>query len=317
MDLRQLTVLVAVADHGSFSAAADALSTVQSNVSAHVARLERELGCALVDRRAGRLTEEGEAVVARARRVSGELEALTGDLSALRQEVVGTARLGLIATTARWLVPRLLRLAAERHPRLRLEAVEGNTTVLEPLLASGRLDLAVLNAATGVGDLVLTPLFDEDLVLVVAASDPLADAGPLEPAALAHLDLLLPLQGTAFRNELDAVLAPLGVTLQPRTELDGVGLLASLTFEGLGPAILPATAVPRYLRGDWRLVQVKGMPRRRIGVAVRRWGMPSAATRAVLALLDELVSEGPSLPEGLHPVRQPPRPQAGDRAPRR
>src|SRR5256885_16837762 len=76
MDLRQLNAVVAVAEYGSFSAAADALHTVQSNISTHVARLERELGCPLIDRAAGcRLTEEGQAVVERARRGSGPLQA--------------------------------------------------------------------------------------------------------------------------------------------------------------------------------------------------------------------------------------------------
>ena len=58
MDLRQLTTLVAIADHGSFSAAARALYTVQSNVSSHIARLEKELGVVLVDRQRGGLTDE-------------------------------------------------------------------------------------------------------------------------------------------------------------------------------------------------------------------------------------------------------------------
>src|SRR5579875_14329 len=300
MDLRQLNALVAVADHGTFSAAADALSTVQSNVSAHVAHLERELGVVLVDRGAGRLTEEAEAVVARARRVQGEIEALVADLSALRDEVAGTARLGLIGTTARWLVPRLLSTVAQRHPRLHLEAVEGNTTLLEPLLVAGRLDLAVLQGTVAGSDLVLTPLFTEDLVLVVPADHPLADQGPLDPALLAGLGLLLPVKGTAFRNEIDAALEPLGITLSPRAELDGVRLIASLTFEGLGPAILPATAVPGYLREQFSLVQVKGMPRRRIGVALPRRGRPSAPARAVISLLDEVVADTSSIPEGLH-----------------
>ena len=78
MDLRQLAALTAVADHHSFSAAARALHTVQSNVSTHVARLERELGATLVDRATGQLTEAGELVVVRARRVQAELEALVG-----------------------------------------------------------------------------------------------------------------------------------------------------------------------------------------------------------------------------------------------
>ena len=59
MDVRQLSTLVAVADHGTFSAAARALFTVQSNVSAHIARLEKELGVTLVDRQYGELTEAG------------------------------------------------------------------------------------------------------------------------------------------------------------------------------------------------------------------------------------------------------------------
>ena len=89
MDLRQLAALVAVADPGSFSAAARALHTVQSNVSTHVARLERELGVTLVDRTGGWLTEEGEAVVRRARRMQAELDALDADVASLRDEVTG------------------------------------------------------------------------------------------------------------------------------------------------------------------------------------------------------------------------------------
>ena len=84
MDLRQLAALLAVADHGSFSGAARALYTVQSNVSAHVARLERELGVTLIDRAQAELTEEGELVAARARRIQGELNAVTAELAAHR-----------------------------------------------------------------------------------------------------------------------------------------------------------------------------------------------------------------------------------------
>src|SRR5688572_45257 len=105
MDLRQLAALVAVAETGTFSAAADSLHTVQSNVSTHIARLERELGATLVDRAGGRLTEEGEAVVARARRVQAELAALVADVASVRDEVVGRVRMGLIGTPGPWLVP--------------------------------------------------------------------------------------------------------------------------------------------------------------------------------------------------------------------
>src|SRR5262245_18577438 len=117
MDLRQLGALVAVADHGSFSAAARSLHTVQSNVSTHVARLERELGATLVDRATGSLTPEGEIVVSRARRVQAELEALSDDVASLHAEVSGSVRVGVIGTTARWLVPQLVVEMEARHPK--------------------------------------------------------------------------------------------------------------------------------------------------------------------------------------------------------
>jgi molybdate transport repressor ModE-like protein len=69
MELRQLQVLVAIAENGSFSGAARALSTVQSNISAHISRLENELATILVERSTGRLTQDGQTVVDHARQV--------------------------------------------------------------------------------------------------------------------------------------------------------------------------------------------------------------------------------------------------------
>ena len=108
MDVRQLAAIVAVADHGTFSAAARALYTVQSNVSGHVAKLERELGVTLIDRANGGLTDEGERVVERARRVLHEIDDIAADIASLDDDVSGDARIGVIGTTARWLMPQLL-----------------------------------------------------------------------------------------------------------------------------------------------------------------------------------------------------------------
>src|SRR5882724_5283993 len=124
MDLRQLAALVAVAETGTFSAAADRLHTVQSNVSTHVARLERELGVTLVDRTSGTLTEEGAAVVGRARRIHAELDALVADVASVNSEVSGTVRIGVIGTTARWLVPPLLEAMSDRYPRVHVVLVD-------------------------------------------------------------------------------------------------------------------------------------------------------------------------------------------------
>ena len=304
MDLRQLNALVAVADHGTFSAAADALHTVQSNVSTHVARLEKELGATLVDRSAGRLTEEGAAVVVRARRVSAELEALVADVAAFRAEVIGNVRIGIIGTTARWLVPLLLTAMVERHPGVHLVIVEATSTSLEPQLASGSLDLAVVNLPLPAPDLLAVPLFDEDLVLVVPEDHSLARRRAVGLADVAKLEVLLPPPSTAFRDEVDAAAAAAGVTLRPRAELDGVRLIASLAIEGFGPAILPATALPGWLRGEgsWKVLSIKDLPRRQVGLASRRRGMPSAPARATNDVLREVVERCLAEQAGIYPV---------------
>ena len=290
VDLKHLQALIGIADCGSFSAAAESIGTVQSNVSAHVARLERELDVALVDRATGHLTEEGEVVVARARRMMGELDAMIADVVALRQEVVGTVRAGMIGTSGRWLVPQLFARLREGHPHLHLNVAEGTNTTLEPKLVAGLLDVAVVTLPVASDELTASPLFEEDLLLVLSHEHPLATSipevaadgsgsgapAPLPLAALADIELLLPLPGTALRNEIEAAVRPAGVELRPSIELDGVRMLASLAFDGYGPALLPATAVPGHLRNRMRLFPLEGFPRRRVGVAQRTRGMPSA-----------------------------------------
>ncbi|MCU1486653.1 MAG: putative LysR family transcriptional regulator [Actinomycetia bacterium] len=301
MDLRQLAALVAVAETGTFSAAADALHTVQSNVSTHVARLERELGATLVDRAAGRLTEEGELVVARARRVQAELEALTADVASLRDEVAGATRLGVIGTTARWLVPVLLSAMEERHPKVKVTVLEGNTTSLLPQLAAGGVDLGVVNYPTTDPEVLVEPLFDEDFILVAPSGHPLAEATKVTLADLAEHELIMPPSGASIRVDLDRAAAAAGVTLRPKAELDGIRLIASMAFEGYGAAVLPSTAVPRWLTGEFRILPVEGIARRRVGIGRRRRGLPSAPTKALADVLRDVVRDVADQKNGLHP----------------
>lgn len=306
MDLRQLSALVAIADHGSFSAAADALSTVQSNVSAHVKRLEEELSTVLVDRATGELTEAGQLVVSRARRARAELDALMSDVFALNHEVVGTVRVGIIGTTARWLVPQLLELLPDRFPHLTVVFVESTTTALATQLGTGQVDLAVLNLPRRPPPWLVTPLFAEELLLVVDPSHSLARREEVSIEELVGLPLLLPCRGTAFRSELDEAAIPRGIELTARAEVDGTRLIASLVFEGYGPAILPAAAVPAILRERWVKVRVPELPRRNVGVVQRDRTLPSAATRAVLELLRAIVADRKRLPPGLTPFEREP-----------
>ena len=119
MELKQLQALVAISEHGSFSAAAKALDTVQSNISAHLSRLEKELGSSLIDRASGELTDEGEMVLARAKRILHEVEDIDTDIHSLGDSVSGDCRIGTLGTTARWLMPPLLNSLTRHHPGVR------------------------------------------------------------------------------------------------------------------------------------------------------------------------------------------------------
>lgn len=302
MDLRQLSALVGVAETGSFSAAARAMHTVQSNVSTHIARLERELGATLVDRTSGQLTPEGEVVVRRARHIQVELDALTSDIAALRDELTGQVRIGCIGTVGRWLVPLFLEDVTRRHPKVQVVVVDATTTSLLPQLLSDDLDLAVINLPVSSQDLVIDPLFDENRIVVAPHGHPLAGRGSVELAELAEHELLLEPKGTSFRDELDAELAAAGLTLRAKAEVDGLRLITTLAFQGFGAAIIPATAAPPWLEGAWDRVAVQGLVRRSVGLARRRRGLLSAPARAVRESVRETVRLEAGNMEGVHPV---------------
>lgn len=291
MDRKQLKALIAVADHSSFSAAARSLGTVQSNVSAHIARLERDMGVILIDRATNRPTTEGEVVLKRARTIEAEFEALDSDVSELRDVVSGSVHLGVIGTTARWLVPHLLTELKATHPEVSVIVLDATTTSMVLNLLSGAVDMAVLNTPIDEPELMVEPLFDEDRILIVPEGHPLYTRSSVSLEELAEHELLLEASGTAFRDELDQAAAELGVALKAQAEFDGMRLLASLVFAGYGAGIVPATAAATSgPYADWRSIPISQVPGRSVGLARRRRGIPSAAHRVVATAVRNVVS---------------------------
>ena len=172
MDLRQLEALLAVAEEGSFTAAADRLHTVQSNVSGHVHQLEAELGVQLLvrSRRGTVPTEFGVRVLDRARAIRSELEALRKDLSMLQGLETGHATLGVVGTVSRSLVPALVVEMRRVAPALSLRLTEGASERLAVEVAERELASAVVTEPVNDPRLVVEHLRDEDLVGLVPAS---------------------------------------------------------------------------------------------------------------------------------------------------
>ena len=300
MDLRQLNHLIAVAEHRSFSAAARALHTVQSNVSTHVAKLETELGAVLVDRHTMPPTSAGQAVLDRARRIRTERQAISDDIVSMRHEVAGEVRIGCIGTTGRWMATPLFRRLEERHPALHPVLVDATTTSLIPRVLNGDLDMAIVNTPVAEAGLESEPLFDEERIIVAPEGHPLAGQSTISIEQLAGHAVMLTPRGTTFRDAIDQELAASGVRLTAAAEVAGLRLLASLAYQGYAPALLPASAVSGYPEGGWSLVHVEGLARRSVGLVRNRRTTPSMPTRAATDVILDVIREIAPHQPGIH-----------------
>ena len=301
MEIRQLEALVSIAENGTFSRAAEALGTVQSNISNRVARLESDLGTELVNRATGNLTESGVIVVERAGRILRELRAIASDVSELNADIRGQVALGMIGTAGRWVVPLLLENLRLRYTKINLRISEGTNSALEPRLVNGQLDLAVLAWPVRADELSEVDLFTEDLVVIAPRHHPLAAMkGPLPFSTLINYDILLPVRGTPIRREIDEAARQAGVEMNAIIELDGLRTIASMTFDGHGPSILPATMLSPHLRANFVALPIENIAKRRVVLASRRFGFPAAPVRAIHALLVDVVTHATNVPEGVY-----------------
>ncbi|CAM5566928.1 MULTISPECIES: LysR family transcriptional regulator [Streptomyces] len=182
VSLTALRVLRAVAERGTFTAAAASLGYTQSAVSRQIAALERAAGAELLERRRDgvRLTAAGRVVMRRATVVLDEIDATARELSGLPGQA-GTVRLGWFPSAGAVLLPRALTALRRTDPGLRVVGREGSTPALVRALRAGSLDLALLASAPPFRPpdaesppLVVRTLTERALCLAVPAGHPLA-----------------------------------------------------------------------------------------------------------------------------------------------
>ena len=170
MELKQLRVLQAVGDSGSFSAAADRLDYTQPAVSKIVAALERQLGTTLVDRgiRPLRLTEAGSALVRRAGAAFEQIKAGELEVEAIANLTGGSLRVGTFSSAGAAMVVDVLRAFRTSHPDVDVSITEiGMPSALERALRRGDLDLGVSFDYPETGDVL-----GDDLALELLLDDP-------------------------------------------------------------------------------------------------------------------------------------------------
>ena len=245
--LRQLQYLKLLADHGSFSRAADAAHVTQPTLSAGVQELEKILGAPVVDRaRAGFiLTAVGEEAVRRAGEILAQTQDLVQAAKSAGQPLCGRFRLGVIPTVAPFLLPRALPLLRERFPELRLYLREDLTHRLIAALKAGALDAALIALPYELSGLESEAVFDDELLVAMPPNHALVASSQVSPDQLKNEDMILLEDGHCLREH---ALSACGLEA-PKAGADAgfaatsLPTLVQMVGSGLGVTFLPAMAV--------------------------------------------------------------------------
>ncbi|MGZ4187304.1 MAG: LysR family transcriptional regulator [Solirubrobacteraceae bacterium] len=243
MDLRQLRYLVALADERHFTRAAEREHIAQPALSQQIRRLEEEVGVALVERttRKVSITEAGELLVARARRILSELSAAQAELEALRGILTGHVSVGAMHTMGPVDVSLALAIFHQRHPGVELTVLEQSSEELAEMLRDDVLDLAYLSVTERIEShgLGLHQLVSEELVVILPRSHPLAKQSGVRMSELAGEQFISYREGSRLRELLNRAAREADFDPQVMLESNESRRIRRLVARGMGVAILP------------------------------------------------------------------------------
>jgi DNA-binding transcriptional LysR family regulator len=299
-DVKQLRVLRAVAEHGSFSAAAEALSYTQPAVSQQIAALERHAGTTLVDRgsRGVRLTDAGRALVDHADVVLARLAAAEAELEAIAGVRGGRMRLSAFPSAAASILPSAVAMFSERYPEVELSFRESEPAVAATMLRAAELEVAVVYEYRHLDQpafdrlyegIELHALLDDPMYLALSRHHPCARKRRVRLEDLAEETWI---QGDTSDEcgRLHAAACE-SAGFEPRSlgfKSDDYNVVQGMIAAGVGVALLPALALTN-VRDDI-VIRTLGRqaPSRRVAAATLAGRFRSPATEAMLGILDEV-----------------------------
>ncbi|MFC4530032.1 transcriptional regulator CynR [Sphaerisporangium dianthi] len=242
VELRHLRYLLAVAEHGNFTRAAEDLHISQPTLSQQIRQLERALGARLLDRtgRAVRLTDAGEAYLGHARHALRDLAAAERAVHDVQDLSRGHLRLGVTPTFTAYLVGPLTARFHARHPGITLTVAETTQDRVESALLADDLDLGIAFDGPHLPGVTATPLFTETLGLVAAARH--AETARQEPVRVQDLNerrLVLLSSDFATRAHIDAYLTRHRVSPRIAVEANSIQAITEIVQRTSLATVLP------------------------------------------------------------------------------
>jgi len=308
LDLTWLRTWVEVVDVGGFARAAEQIHLSQPRVSAHIASLERELGCCLIERRVRplTLTEEGKLLLPKARAVLAAADDLASARLAEQGELSGSVKVASFASASAEFLPQVFTKLKAAHPLVELGVLDGDVNVIEAALSEHRVSVAIrpLRPEPRIPGLSMRPLWREPFVALVPSGHAFAEQDEVRPEQLARERVITignPLADSLLGYEAQAALSrnsqevPFGtVSHQPTT-------LAAMVRGGHGVGVINYLAAVMIHREGLETRPITGLKAHRdVGIW---WHAEHPLSRAARAFID-VVLDTPR-PEGTSqiPVR--------------
>jgi LysR family cyn operon transcriptional activator len=293
MLLRHLRYLLAVADYGGFTRAAEALHVSQPTLSQQIRQLEETLGVSLFDRtsRTVKPTDAGQAYIESARRVLVELEAGKRALHDVKDLSRGTLRLAMTPTFMAYLVGPLVRHYRARYPNIHLQISELSMDEIETGLVDDSLDIAIAFTQVRNADIESIPAFTETLGVMVGRNHPLYDSqDPLPAEQVAQLAFALLTTDFVTRSRIDEYFALERITPKVVIEVNSLSTLLEVIRHTAVATILPEP-IATHDRALRKIPLSGEAPRRGAALLRRKNNYHSAASVAFMELVLEAVAD--------------------------
>jgi DNA-binding transcriptional LysR family regulator len=301
MDLRRLEVFVKVAELGSFSRAAEALSLTQPTVSEHVRALEDDVGVQLLDRlgRGATPTPAGELLLTYARRVLVLMREARQALDRFQGRMSGELVVGGSTIPGEYVLPALIGQFRAKYPDISISLRIGSSRQVSEWVEEGRVEVAVVGARPASRALAARELMADEMVMVVPADHPWAARTSVTLTDVRGEPLILRERGSGSREALERALGEVGMDLPAFRvvgEMGSTQAVKQAVRAGIGVALISRRAVEDECRaGLLRCVKVSGLNvARSFHVVTHRERTRSPLAQAFLEYVESQAAERPS-----------------------
>ena len=285
--LRQLEILIAVVEAGSFSAAGQRLGLVQPAVSLAVRKMEAGFGVTLLDRSGARprLTSEGDVLLSHARQIFTDVDRLGRHMRELRQLDTGRLTVGSPAFVSGFLLPPIVLRFLAAYPGVQVHVVEDSSSNVIARVRSGELDVGFAAGHHSFDGLDVSALGDQPMIAAVSAGSALARRKIQSWAQVLDEPLILFPEGYNQRSFLNGVARHLGRTPRVVCEAENANFITAMVQAGYGVGFM-FTAIAAATPGV-HAVPIEGRPAIPITVYRMREQVRSLAAQAFYAVASQ------------------------------